>query len=126
MSTLLYIAVGGLIIYLIYSWFSPSAPKEKQTKKEPEQVKRGSGYGKWIGGGLGWAFGGPIGGILGFMFGSMVDGMNRGTAEYTGTRTGDFSVSLMVLAAAVMKADGKVVKSELDYVKNFLKQHIQW
>ncbi len=80
-----------------------------------------SGYGKWIGGGLGWAFGGPIGGILGFMFGSMVDGMQSGTPAYSGTRTGDFSVSLMVLAAAVMKADGKVVKSELDYVINFLK-----
>ena len=28
-------------------------------------------------------------------------------------------MSLLVLVAAVMKADGKVVKSELDYVKQF-------
>ena len=122
MSTLLYIAVAGLVIYLIYNWFSPTTSKEKKPKKEPEQMKRRAGYGKWIGGGLGWAFGGPIGGILGFMFGSMVDGMQSGTPAYSGTRTGDFSISLMVLAAAVMKADGKVVKSELDYVKNFLNQ----
>ncbi len=77
-------------------------------------------YAKWIGGGLGWAFGGPIGGILGFVFGSMVDGIQR--VEYqrtTGTQPGDFTASLLVLTAAVMKADEKVVKSELDYVKSF-------
>jgi DnaJ like chaperone protein len=37
------------------------------------------------------------------------------------TQTGDFTVSLMVLAAAVMKADGRVLKSELEYVKQFLR-----
>ncbi len=31
-------------------------------------------------------------------------------------------MSLLVLIAAVMKADGKVLKSELDYVKNYLIQ----
>lgn len=31
----------------------------------------------------------------------------------------DFSISLLLLSAAVMKADGKVLKSELDYVKTF-------
>ena len=36
------------------------------------------------------------------------------------TAGGDFAMSLMVLTAAVMKADGKVLKSELDYVKTFL------
>lgn len=88
-------------------------------------------YGKWIGGGLGWALGGPIGGILGFVFGAMFDGMQSGEFEYgrgaaqrmnTGGRTqaGDFSASLIILSASVMKADGKVLKSELDYVKNFL------
>jgi DnaJ like chaperone protein len=34
----------------------------------------------------------------------------------------DIATILMALSAAVMKADGKVVKSELEYVKNFLKQ----
>lgn len=76
-------------------------------------------YAKWIGGGLGWAFGGPIGGILGFIFGTMVDGMQSGKFEYMPTQSGDFSVSLLVLSAAVMRADGKVLKSELDYVRNF-------
>jgi len=72
-------------------------------------------YGKWIGGGLGWVLGGPIGGILGFIFGSVVDSMH-----VAGTLPGDFTVSLMVLTAAVMKADKKVVRSELDYVRTFL------
>jgi DnaJ like chaperone protein len=79
-------------------------------------------YGKWLGGGLGWAFGGPIGAILGFAFGSMYDGMQSGkyAAEKGTTRRGDFTVSLLILSSAVMKADGKVTKSELDYVKAFL------
>jgi DnaJ like chaperone protein len=80
---------------------------------------RGSSYGKWVGGGLGWAFGGPIGGILGFMFGSMFDGMKSGEYEYGRTQSGDFNVSLLVLTAAVMKADGSVKRSELDYVKKY-------
>jgi DnaJ like chaperone protein len=84
-----------------------------------------SKYGKWIGGGLGWALGGPIGAVLGFVFGSMYDNMQQGTFEYRPseppprTQSGDFSVSLLILSAAVMKADGKVVRAELDYVKRF-------
>jgi DnaJ like chaperone protein len=67
--------------------------------------------------------GGPIGGLLGFLVGSMIDGTTVNTSTYTSgnTRTsqGDFGMSLLVLVAAVMKADGKIVKSELDYVKQF-------
>ncbi len=85
--------------------------------------------GKWVGGTLGWAFGGPVGALLGFAIGAMID-----TAEFevsTGgagqaarfrpqTSTyGDFSASLLILSAAVMKADGKHLKSELDYVRKF-------
>jgi len=77
------------------------------------------GYGKWVGGGLGWVFGGPIGGILGFALGSMFEGVNKGSYSYQGTPRGDFAMSLLVLSAAVMKADDKVVKAELDYVRSF-------
>ena len=80
-------------------------------------------FGKFIGGGLGWVMGGPIGGLLGFLVGSMVDGSTDQTSDYTSieqhTTPGAFGVSLLVLIAAVMKADGKVVKSELEYVKQF-------
>jgi DnaJ like chaperone protein len=76
---------------------------------------------KWIAGGLGWAFFGPIGGLIGFAVGSAIDGQStEGYRATVGqTTTGDFMVSLLVLVAAVMKADGKVVKSELDYVKEY-------
>jgi len=80
-------------------------------------------YGKWLGGGLGFIMGGPIGGLLGFLAGSMIDGATVGSGTYTTeagrTTPGAFGVSLLVLIAAVMKADGKVVKSELDYVRQF-------
>ena len=80
--------------------------------------------GKWITGGLGWAFFGPIGGILGFVVGSMIDNTQviTGRQEYQAglpTTQGGYVMSLLVLVAAVMKADGKILKSELDYTKEF-------
>ena len=80
------------------------------------------GFGKWIGGGLGWALGGPIGALIGFGIGSLFDNTTVGIKQLPQgvTGGGDFAVSLLVLSAAVMKADGKVLKSELDYVKRFL------
>ena len=81
------------------------------------------GFGKWLGGGLGFVMGGPIGALLGFFVGSVVDSTSytESTSSSVGRTTtpGAFGVSLLVLIAAVMKADGKVVKSELDYVKQF-------
>lgn len=82
-------------------------------------------YGKWIGGGLGWALGGPIGGILGFIFGSILDGANQSGFAFakeqaTMTAPGDFKISLLILSAAVMKADKKVMQSELKFVRDFL------
>jgi DnaJ like chaperone protein len=84
-------------------------------------------FGKWIGGGLGWALGGPIFGVIGFVVGAAFDGAtnksgNPQGAGYSSSKTtrGDFMASLIVLTAAVMKADGVVVRSELDFVKKFL------
>jgi DnaJ like chaperone protein len=60
---------------------------------------------------------------LGFLVGSVIDSTTVQTSTYTAgtarTNQGDFGMSLLVLVAAVMKADGKIVKSELDYVKQF-------
>jgi DnaJ like chaperone protein len=89
-----------------------------------------------LGGMLGWSVGGPIGGVIGFLVGSLVDGgfsvkgMQPGRDPRAGrpgrrpqqTSQGDFYVSLVVLSAAIMKADGKVLKSELEYVKRFMEQ----
>ena len=77
-------------------------------------------YKKWIWGGLGWALMGPIGGILGYALGSM-SGQRQ---PYSQTRGGDFLSVLLVLFAAVMKADGVQKKSELEYIKRFFVNQI--
>jgi len=88
-----------------------------------------SGYGKWIGGAIGWAIGGPIWGILAFTLGKMLmdngepDEGSSNTNRSNRTRPGDFSLSLLVLSAAVMKADNRVLKAELDFVKSFLRKN---
>ena len=90
-------------------------------------------FGKWIGGALGWAMGGPIGGIIGFAVGAMADdksftGVRQGetTQRQTNynqyrrqTQSGDFASALIVLSAAVMKADNRLLKSELDFIREF-------
>ena len=70
---------------------------------------------------LGWAFGGPIGGILGVIFAGTSDNSYKTVKQ---SQAGDFMVSLLVLFAKIMKADGKLLKSELDYIKNFLKRNL--
>ena len=70
---------------------------------------------------LGWAFAGPIGGILGVIFAGSSEKSYKQVAK---SQAGDFMVSLLVLFAKVMKADGKLLKSELDYVKSFLKRNL--
>ncbi len=87
-------------------------------------------YWKWLAGGLGWTLSGPIGGIIGFIIGNMVDNApetnvinqdSRQSSRPRGfTSPGDFTVAFLVLIAAVMKADGRVVKGELDFVKRQL------
>jgi len=79
-------------------------------------------YGKWIGGGLGWALLGPLGGVLGFVVGSMFDRGDGTQRVFTGTTHGDFTMSLLTLTAEVMKADGRIMKSELEYVRQYFSQ----
>jgi len=83
---------------------------------------------KLLWGGLGWVVAGPIGAILGYAYGSMSSNTNfqksywtRQTTHSSPTKHGDFVISVLVLLAKVMKADGKLLRSELDYVKRFLK-----
>lgn len=105
-----------------------------------------TGYFKWIGAGLGlyltrFSF---FGAFLGFLIGTFIDNFSRAAkymnerGEQGGQRFNsaqdiygfyqrqsqryDFPTMLLALSAAVMTADNKVVKSELEYVKTFLKQ----
>ncbi len=76
---------------------------------------------KWIAGGLGFVLSGPIGGLLGLGLGWVIDSISDDggdSVQYRNTtQRNDFNVSLLVLIAAVMKADGRIVKAELDFVK---------
>jgi DnaJ like chaperone protein len=109
-------------------------------------------FAKWIGGALGWSFGGPIGAIIGLAIGSLIDGASDQTGFLLGdgnsqknrhsrssssrtrtqtrtrtrpqTQSGDFEVSLLILASVIIKADGKQDQSELDYVRQqFVKMY---
>ena len=89
---------------------------------------------------MGWVTWGPIGALLGFWFGSAVDGYierSRQLSDDESSRTNtyrrsaysaseqrnSFLVSLLVLSAAVIKADGKTLQAELDYVKDFVRRN---
>jgi|SRR5574344_140431 DnaJ like chaperone protein len=79
------------------------------------------GYGRWITGALGWVLGGPIGGLIGYFVGSLADGSISSSVGGNAGQRNSFLISLLVLSSAVMHADGKVMRSELDYVKGFIR-----
>ena len=121
MSSMLAVIIIVAIIYFLFKNVNKNRNENPENKNEGRQGRSGGkNYGRWIGGGLGWAFGGPLGAIIGFAIGSAF-GNNSDSKEYIGgtTQQRDFNVSLLVLSAAVMKADGSVKRSELDYVKRF-------
>ncbi len=100
------------------------------------------GIGGIIGAVLGFFFTRSIfGSLIGYFIGSSFDRVNvkssgnydqfrdrfrshHYTEDYYTTRISqnDFATALLILSGAVMKADGKVLKSELDYVKSFFRQ----
>lgn len=78
---------------------------------------------------MGFVLGGPIGAILGFVLGNAVDDLAADPMPENGTgtkakqrpaeaREGDFQLSLLILSALVIKADGSSEKTELDFVRN--------
>lgn len=90
---------------------------------------------KWLGAGLGFTLGGPIGAAIGFAIGSFVDGFeadqfkqeqidynkdrtSRRSKASSNTQSGDFEMSLLVLASIVIKSDGKIDQRELNFVRS--------
>lgn len=112
MPSLLSILLIALAIYFIFV-----KPTRRPHRQHSSTTRKS--YTRWIAGGIGWAFGGPIGALLGYAIGSLADKQMPGDKQ-TITGPGDFKLSLTVLTAAVMKADGRVKKSELNFVKDFL------
>jgi DnaJ like chaperone protein len=108
--------------------------------------------GKWIGGIIGWMAGGPLGALAGIILGSffdtILDGVN--TPDNSGTfdssrfrqqagsqqfdrganrqrvdegQRNSFLFALLVLASYIIKADGKAMHSEMEFVRQFLRQN---
>ncbi len=107
--------------------------------------------GKWIGGFLGFITGGPLGGLAGLVLGALFDaGLDHvNEPDRTGQPWGNggqttnfhqqnarttqqqrqqgernsFLFSLLVLAAYVIRADGKVMHSEMETLRAFLRRN---
>ena len=107
--------------------------------------------GKWIGGVLGFITAGPLGALAGYALGSLfehgLDAVNRDgdhrynnaydaysgnqsygnqsygrQQSYEGERN-SFMFSLLVLSSYIINADGKIMHSEMEMVRRFLRQN---
>lgn len=100
---------------------------------------------KWIGGILGFASGGMLGALAGFVLGSVLDELmsephaaDRGpsatdyfdgasgqdresTQRVEASSRGSFLFSMMVLMSYVIGADGRIMHSEMEYARRFLR-----
>lgn len=99
--------------------------------------------GRWIGGLIGWMAGGPLGAMAGYLLGSIfeqgMDGANTSqfsggtgrsagfdTYEQTYRQQGDrnsFLFAMLVLASYIIKADGRAMHSEMELVRQMLRQN---
>ena len=86
--------------------------------------------GKWILGTLGFVMGGPIGSIVGVLIASLFEKNHQEQeipphSSQSSSRTqkrvtpGDIRVSIIMLIACVIRADGRVLKSEVNHIKPF-------
>lgn len=74
-------------------------------------------YTRWLAAGLGWIItGGPIGVLLGYGAVTLLEKLSKNKNKYTNHQA-EFQLSLLVLSAYVIKADGRVDQKELDYVR---------
>ena len=85
------------------------------------------GYSKWIGGIFGFMAGGPLGALAGFAIGAMFDGASSDSPQQQSTpnqafgQRNSFLFSMLVMASYVIKADGKIMHSEMEFVRRFLR-----
>ena len=98
---------------------------------------------KWIGGAVGFAWGSALGGFLGFGIGALLDQALEGAdakaaqgeagggaydtaggGQHSDPRQerNSFLFSLLVLSSYIIRADGKVMHSEMEFVREFLRR----
>lgn len=98
------------------------------------------GIGKWIGGVLGFVTMGPLGALAGVILGSLFEESSNSTwhsygdndrGGYGGYSREDncegnrnsFLFSMLVMASYIIRADGKIMHSEMEYVRQFLRRN---
>lgn len=87
------------------------------------------GYGKWIGGLMGFVTMGPLGALAGFAIGSLFDNANENDMETSGNQNeyagqrNSFLFSMLVMASYIIRADGRIMHSEMEFVRNFLRNN---
>lgn len=86
--------------------------------------------GKWIGGAVGYMALGPLGALAGFFIGGLFDRAAeeeittsgaQGSTYYEGQRN-SFLFSMLVMASYVIRADRRIMHSEMEFVRQFLRR----
>lgn len=88
----------------------------------------------WIGGLLGWITLGPFGALIGAWIGSKFgedeamasDGsrlFSDGSAQTTEANRNSFLMSMLLLASYIIKADGRIMHSEMELLRQWLRQN---
>lgn len=90
------------------------------------------GFGKWIGGIVGFMAMGPLGALAGYAIGSLVENAanamnasgngnyNNTSSDYDGQRN-SFLFAMLVMASYIIRADGRIMHSEMEFVRRFLR-----
>ena len=93
------------------------------------------GLGKWIGGIMGFMAFGPLGALAGYALGSLLESSFNAQFEQTGGQDeiagsdpnvgqrNSFLFSMLVMASYIIRADGKIMHSEMEYVRTFLRNN---
>lgn len=81
---------------------------------------------KWLGGLLGMALGGPLGALVGYLFGDQIDKGSKKIVQHTTPQNDNrnsFLFALLVLASYIIRADKRVMHSEMQLVRAFLRRN---
>ena len=74
---------------------------------------------KWILAFLGYSFFRFPGALIGYFLGSLIENSSPKRRNIRNISSQDFELNLLALASLVIKADGRVSKQELDYVRSY-------
>ncbi len=93
------------------------------------------GIGKWIGGFLGFMVYGPLGALAGYFIGKLFDSVTEPVVfseqqrdygrerPYDEGQRNSFLFSMLVLASYVIKADNRIMHSEMEFIRQWLRQN---